>query len=213
MERIINLLEIIENGITDTIKDKQIKTRMVDLINEKRNNQIIKQLDKLAAYFIEERFNHINKGDCFKFEDLDKEYFSKSFHSVVLYILGIKLRDIFEQSFDRFKKKYLFCPDMSDSFEYIWRLTSFYHDVMTKYENKEKNIIFDYLPFIHCPLLTVESFLNSCPEIKFNGIKHTIYMDDIMVDLITKNIKDKPFDCTYADNAEIIVNKYFRKRL
>ena len=208
----MNLLDAVKNGIKETIKEKSQQKNIIEALendNKKTPEKIIKQLDNYSAVFIKERFSIIDKGDCFKFRDLADDYFPKSFHSLVLYVLGIKLKEIFELFFVNAKDLSCVCIDMSDSFEYVWRLTSFYHDVMTKYEDtKTANIIHCYMPCISSELLTVENFINTCKKIKFAGIKYTIY--DKKTELNKINNTLNTISPTYSKD---VVNRYFRKRL
>ena len=200
-----NLLNIVENSLYPLV-DKCDK-KQFDISNT------IKKLNEYSTLIIKKKFKAINKDDSFEFDNLQDSSLEKGFHSIVLYLLGLETNCIFKGAIENYINAHFKENGMENILGYIWKLTSLYHDVMANYENHEKDIIFKYLPYIHCPLLSVESFLNTCDEIKFKGIKHTIYKDDYMVNLITRKIVDRPFDYTYKSNEENIVNRYFRKRL
>lgn len=198
-------MDILEK-IIDDLKKTDLK-----LFNLFDNGKDIKTLDTESAAFIKNKFIKIGKGDCFNFYDLNSDYFSKSFHSIILYFLGINLRKTFESYFERIKNKYFFCPDMDNPLEYVWRLTSFFHDVMTMYEKRKTScIIKKFLSCLTCPSLTVKTFLNVCNDLPFERIRYTIFNSNKNSKLIKITKSIIPINPTY--NMKI-VNRYFRKRL
>ena len=130
-------------------------------------NATIKDCDEITTSFIRDEFERIGKESAWEFNDLKENPILKTYHSLILYYLGMATKKTFIKNFDVIIKK---IPDITIPntqtkqgywFEYIWCLTSFYHDVMTKYEKDERKITSEYMPYVLCPMMTIENFLNS----------------------------------------------------
>jgi len=184
---------------------------------EKIQNATIKDCDEITTSFIRDEFERIGKESAWEFNDLKENPISKTFHSLILYYFGIATKNYFIKHFEKVINKLPDVENCNDKdtywFEYIWRLTSFYHDVMTKLERDEKRITKDYLHMITSSLLKVENFLNDCKKLNFEGIKYTIYKDDPIIKNIIQKYNLQTIDCTYNSMAEEIINNYFRKRI
>ena len=177
-----------------------------------KQKESIIELNHTSTDIIKNKFSATIKDSAFEFDNLKDSQFEKGFHSLVLYTLGVKM---YEQFGIFFKEKLDTLPNVNNSmknhkekywFEYIWRLASFYHDVMTKYEKTSHSI-----PCVFCPFLTVENYLKY--YCNFN-IQYTVFSDYWCLKKIIKDYSrsNKLFNHKNIYNEEI-VNRYFRKRL
>ena len=95
---------------------------------------------------IEEKYNRIGKKMVFtSIKDDDKKIFEKSAHMVSVYFLGILLQNIFESHIKENIKNLAIAKMIDETkienmvgyhqlFEYLWRLSSLYHDIASYYE-------------------------------------------------------------------------------
>lgn len=161
--------------------------------------------DKKTTKFIRDEYIRIGKASAWEFDDLNKEPISKTFHSLILYYFGIAVKNYFIKHFEKDINKLPNVDHCDDKdtywFEYIWRLTSFYHDVMTKVERGGVNT-----SFTSETALDIKNYL----QIYYGyNIKYTIFNEYNDIKRLTRN-------CLLSKNntyPEKIVDKYFRKRL
>lgn len=86
--------------------------------------------------FIQEHFFKGEKGTALEF-DFQENYkkFGKHKHTVCLYLIGISLKELFDEHIKDYLGKKNLEPNKWYSFEYVWFLTCLYHDVASCTEN------------------------------------------------------------------------------
>lgn len=174
--------------------------------------------DETAEKIIKDIFESHGKGNCFLQLDTSKYNLKRTFHSVSVYLIGLYLlKNTFigknpfrlKNSKD-FKFESKLSIHIAPETNYIWLLSSLYHDVVTNRENFKVSCLINSRDNI---FITPISFLN---YIDFFNQKlcYSIFSDSFGITEITKNINAfesatdiKP---TYDEK---IVNAYFRKRL
>lgn len=216
-KRIIKTLKIINKNqryFSMSLKDIYSDYCLSDIFKDKNYNKNTEDIIKKIFT------NHEKESSLVNLEN-ENIKFDRSFHSVSVYLLGRYLLknkfysglDIFNDFCRDFNFESLNNPDndkqINDGINYIWSLTSLYHDVVSSTENSNK--VLQYAHYEDNPFITPETFINISKIFGKEKIIYTIFDENPKIDKITKSIKNIPFEKElYSQNQ---IESYFRYRL
>lgn len=183
-------------------------------------------IERISEQKIKSVFKNHDKDSCFVHFESEKYKLNRSFHSVSVYLLGLYLlenglKDVFKDfgiscenfKFASFNEMNL--KKISDAENYLWTLTSLYHDVASDWEHSETTMTYAHLG--NNPFVSPKAFIDISEIFGKEKISRTIFDSSKKINEITKNVKI--FDKS-ADEKSLVrffpknlVEGYFRMRL